>query len=918
MTDQLHTAPSVTTDGARRRWHFARAVLDERSRELLVDGAEVQLERKPLEVLIYLIQHAGEVCTKDELLASIWPGRFLSETALAKCISRLREVLADADQGIIKTAHGFGYRFVAPVRVEYAAVPEPPKVDVHAGDHPHGRPHWTLLERLGVGGHGEAWRARHDKTHEQRVFKFALDEASLAALKREITLFRIINDTLGDDARVVKLLDWNLEHAPYFVEAEYIDGGSLPDWVQARGGCAAIPLEARLEVVARIADALASVHAVGVLHKDLKPSNVLIDTHGTDGEAVDIRLADFGSGGVLDAKQFEDLGITRLGFTRTAMTNDTTSGTLLYLAPEVAAGQPFTVKSDIYALGIILFHLLTGEFGKPMSPGWERGIADELLREDIAQAADGNPAARLSDASELARRLRSLEERRRQLAAERAARARAEQAERALERSRARRLGIAIAIAALLAGLVASTALYFDARRARDQAQAESRRAQGVSDFMSQDMLARITSGKNPVKDLTVRELLDSAAAEVDKRFAAQPDTAAAVHAALGRSYLALEIEDQALPQLQWALDFYEQRDGPAAETTLSLASEVLPLTYAMGTLRSSMDRYVKILKTGEAAYGDTDPRILPLRIEVGRAWVLLGQWTRGMDELKAVLGGGSESVQALDPYLRARGELMLGHVLDYLGEFPDAEHRLRQAVDDLSRLRGPGHISVSLAHLWLGRVLAERQQFAAAESEFGKAESIQHEWVDRTSGYNLSLRLFRAEMLIEEDDTGQAISALEGLVASYDAAGYPAAIDASWGFLEPLIRAYMRAGRLEDAARAAARALRSAETAIGADHPDTRRIRIESAEIAAARGRLAEARSLLAPNGRTLSLTDLPRNHPLQAELLRASALIRIADGDTGAAHEDLTEALRISELCYGAANWRTRRAQLDLSRIH
>ncbi len=184
MGEKTSAAPGVKADLGRRRWHFAGAVLDERTLELHVNGADAELERKPLEVLIYLLERAGEVCTKDELLAGVWPGRILSETVLTKCIGRLRDALGDRDQDVIKTAYGFGYRFIAPVQVELAAAPQTTPLDLHPGDHPPGRPHWSLVERLGIGGYGEAWRARHDKTHEERVFKFALDEASLGTLKR--------------------------------------------------------------------------------------------------------------------------------------------------------------------------------------------------------------------------------------------------------------------------------------------------------------------------------------------------------------------------------------------------------------------------------------------------------------------------------------------------------------------------------------------------------------------------------------------------------------------------------------------------------------------------------------------------------------------------------------------------------------
>src|SRR5271154_3494346 len=109
MVDKMSAAPGVKADRGRRRWHFAGVVLDERTLELLVKGADAELERKPLEVLIYLLERPGEVCTKDELLAGVWPGRILSETVLTKCIGRLRDVLGDRDQEIIKTVYGFGY-----------------------------------------------------------------------------------------------------------------------------------------------------------------------------------------------------------------------------------------------------------------------------------------------------------------------------------------------------------------------------------------------------------------------------------------------------------------------------------------------------------------------------------------------------------------------------------------------------------------------------------------------------------------------------------------------------------------------------------------------------------------------------------------------------------------------------------------
>jgi DNA-binding winged helix-turn-helix (wHTH) protein len=99
-------------------WKFANAQFDERTLELSVAGRVVEIERKPLEVLRHLLVCAGEVVTHEQLLKAVWPGRILSESVIKKVVSRLREVLDDADHRIIKTVHGYGYRLLAPVEVE--------------------------------------------------------------------------------------------------------------------------------------------------------------------------------------------------------------------------------------------------------------------------------------------------------------------------------------------------------------------------------------------------------------------------------------------------------------------------------------------------------------------------------------------------------------------------------------------------------------------------------------------------------------------------------------------------------------------------------------------------------------------------------------------------------------------------------
>jgi class 3 adenylate cyclase/tRNA A-37 threonylcarbamoyl transferase component Bud32 len=272
-----------------------------------------------------------------------------------------------------------------------------------------GRSNWCLDRKLGEGGFGEVWLATH-KTGEVRVFKFCFEGERLRSLQREVTLFRLLKETLGSRDDIARVIDWSFDQAPYFIELEYSEGGSLVDWAGAQGGIEGVPLEARLEIVARAADALAAAHSVGVLHKDLKPANILVQSVPSSSE-VRIRLTDFGVGLALDQDRLRAAGITVLGFQDTVSAHDTmTSGTPVYMAPELLEGKPATMQADLYALGVIMYQLVVGDLNRVLGVGWEREVGDELLREDIACLVDRSPDRSIGDpsGSRSGRRMRHL------------------------------------------------------------------------------------------------------------------------------------------------------------------------------------------------------------------------------------------------------------------------------------------------------------------------------------------------------------------------------------------------------------------------------------------------------------------------------------------------------------------------------
>ncbi|MBL9129040.1 MAG: serine/threonine protein kinase, partial [Verrucomicrobiales bacterium] len=269
---------------------------------------------------------------------------------------------------------------------------------------------WRLQEKLGEGGTGEVWAGRHEELGTRCVFKFCSTEETARTLKREFTLFRLLKERVGRNPHFVQLLEVSLDEPPWYLMMDYEEARDLESWCANRpGGLAALPLEARIEIVAQAAEALQAAHEAGILHRDIKPANLLV-RGGTAGTSdLHVLVADFGIGQlVLDLVVPND---ARLGFTRTVsgLQRSKISGTMLYLAPEVLEGEAATARSDVYSLGVVLWQLLVGNLNAALDvTDWPARISDPLLREDLQRCLAGLPGKRWASAGELAASLRAL------------------------------------------------------------------------------------------------------------------------------------------------------------------------------------------------------------------------------------------------------------------------------------------------------------------------------------------------------------------------------------------------------------------------------------------------------------------------------------------------------------------------------
>ena len=737
--------PRNQNDSSRRelRFRFGECVFDGRSLALSVAGVVVKLERKQLEVLFYLLQHAGEVVTKQELLDEVWSGRILSDAVLTKTMARLRQALGDEAQTIIKTVHGYGYRLVAAVQVETSPASALQQIpDLHEGDVPPQRPLWRLQRRLGSGAVGEAWLAAHSKTGEQRVFKFGLDAGSLTSLKREITLSRVLNDGLGPRGDLVRLLDWNLEEPPFYLETEFITDGSLLDWADRQGGLGEVPMPLRLELMAQVADALAAAHSVGVLHKDLKPANVLVCAQTG---VPHIKLSDFGSGRLVDLARLEALEITGLGFTGPQVDADASGGTPLYLAPEILGGRAPTARSDIYALGVMLYQCLVGDSRRPLAPGWENDIDDPLLREDIASAAAGDPAQRLGHASQLATRLRTLESRRLERQAETDAREEAERLRHALIRTRTRRRQFALASGVLAGVLCVVSVLLLKVRDAQQHARHEADVAAAVNQFLTEDLLAQanpLTSGRS---DVQVRDLLDAAANSVGTRFANRPGTEASVRMALGNAYLNLGEFAKAQRELEAAQRLAEtsgQADIIAVNARLDLAK----LHTRNGQHQQSREVLAPLLD-------HPDPKVRAnAGIDTAFAQLHEGDFDAALQRLQgvapqAVALFGADSTEALTTLTYQ------ANVLREMGRYDEAIALYRKALAGRQALHGAGHIATLEPMRGLGGALFLSEDFKQALPILQAAHTLSQDIYGARHDHTLAIASDLALVMQELED---------------------------------------------------------------------------------------------------------------------------------------------------------------------
>jgi eukaryotic-like serine/threonine-protein kinase len=228
---------------------------------------------------------------------------------------------------------------------------------------------YVVIERVGSGGMAEVYRARDELLGREVALKvlherFSQDRSFVERFKREAQAAANLNHP-----NIVSLFDYGADDDTYFIVMEFIDGKSLSDVLQDEG-----PLmpERAAEIAADVAKALGRAHEGGLVHRDIKPSNIMITSSGQT------KVTDFGIARALGTDG--DQTITQTGMV---------IGTAAYFSPEQAQGSPVDARSDVYALGVVLYEMLAGR--APFTGETPLAVAYKHVREDPEPPSTVNP-----------------------------------------------------------------------------------------------------------------------------------------------------------------------------------------------------------------------------------------------------------------------------------------------------------------------------------------------------------------------------------------------------------------------------------------------------------------------------------------------------------------------------------------------
>ena len=440
---------------------------------------------------------------------------------------------------------------------------------------------YRVLELVGEGGMGAVYKAEQDRPH--RIVALKVIKPGLATPEM-LRRFERESDVLArlQHPGIARIYEVGTDVAggapmPYFA-MEFINGTPLKDYAESRH----LGTRERLELMARVCDAVEHAHQRGIIHRDLKPGNILLDESGQP------KILDFGVARVTDS----DAHVSRQTDLGQLI------GTLAYMSPEQVLADPLELdtRSDVYALGVILYELLARRLPYRLSAKLVEAVRtiqeeeptrlsaiDRAYRGDVdtivAKALEKDKTRRYPSATALGADIR-------RCLSDEPITARPASAVYQLQKFARRHTALvtstAVVFAVLVGGIVFSTREALKARQAEQTAQA-------VGDFLRNDLLAQASASNQsgprtkPDPDLKVRTALDRSAARIAGKFDRQPAAEAAIRETIGETYADLGPDVEARAHVERALELRRREHGEDSPETLRTISRLARTTFLQG-----------------------------------------------------------------------------------------------------------------------------------------------------------------------------------------------------------------------------------------------------------------------------------------------------------------------------------------------
>jgi tetratricopeptide (TPR) repeat protein len=754
---------------------------------------------------------------------------------------------------------------------------------------------YRILRQIGEGGMGVVYEAEQDKP--QRVVALKVIRPEFTSSER-LRRFELEAQVLGrlQHPGIAQIFEAGTADAghglqPYFA-MELIRGQPLAAYVRHQN----LQLRERLELVARICDAVQHAHQKGVIHRDLKSGNILVTEDGQP------KILDFGVARLTDADLQATTVHTDIG---------KLVGTIPYMSPEQVSGDPYALdtRSDVYSLGIVLYELLTGRLPYDLS----RRVVPEVVRvireEEPTRLSDLDKTLRGDVETIVGKALEKERERRYPTAAALGAdircylhdepiAARPASATYQLAKFARRHTGLVAGMAAvcavLVAGAVVSTYLYLRAERNAEAARQQAAKAAEIQRFV-ENMFVSADPWQAAGAKLTVRQVVDSAADTVDRDLANRPAVAAAVHRTIGGVYESLGRYESATSHLRAALELAQQATEADPLAVAEIKVKLAGALGDLGQLDEGARLYVEASEVQSRLLAPDSPDLAETRHQLAITKLIAGELAeaealcrQALETRRRVLGAHVDTVRSLDA---------LGRIQQAGRHFDVAEATFAEAADMAERNLASGHPQLARTLNNWASLRGERGDNAGAADLLRRALVLNraalgdgHPFVAR-SLVNLAEVLRRAGDLAGARQNAEEAERI--LRASPELGEY----NDVWGTLRNLLGTlHMAAGDFAAAAACFADAVQVSTAVFGEESVQTAFFTTNWA-VALAKNQQLEQAEPLARRALAIRRAKLPADHPEIAASCEILGRIVLLAGRAADAEPLLRECVEIRE---------------------